>query len=120
MTSRSPGRTDQELLTFSTCFADRKPVVWSNEPEAVDDSSVVDSITAAYSEVVHWKQNLFSIPFRQERGEAFLTELTRLLRAFDKHDLEGIALKAFYPHSSFNGLIQPSEVMTTSSACRAG
>ena len=52
MTS-SPGRADQELPTFATCSADRSSVVWSNEPEAVDGSSVVDSITASYSEVVH-------------------------------------------------------------------
>ena len=94
VTSRSPGRADQELPTFSTCSADRSSVVWSNEPEAVDGSSVVDSITAAYSEVVHWRQNLFTIPYGQE-GKAFITELTRLLRAFvDKSGLEGIALKA--------------------------
>ena len=93
-TSRSPGRTDQELPTFATCSADRSSVVWSNDPEAVDGLSVVDSITAAYSEVVHWRQNLFTIPFGQE-GKAFITELTRLLRAFvDKSGLEGIALKA--------------------------
>ena len=55
---------------------------------------MVDSITAAYSEVVHSRQNLFTIPYGQE-GKAFNTELTRLLRAFvDKSGLEGIALKA--------------------------
>ena len=94
VTSRSPGRTDQELPTFSTCSADRSSVVCSNEPEAVDGASVVDSITAAYSVVVHWRQNLFTIPYGQE-GKSFITELTRLLRAFvDKSGLEGIALKA--------------------------
>ena len=42
----------------------------------------------------NWRQNLFTIPYGQE-GKAFITELTRLLRAFvDKSGLEGIALKA--------------------------
>ena len=69
-------------------------IVWSDEPEVVEGSSVVDSIQAAYSEIVHWRQNLFTVPYGSA-GKAFVKEMTRLLRAFsEQSSLEGIAVKA--------------------------
>ena len=51
-----------------------------NEDSTVDFSSVVDSINAAYAEIIHWKKNLFSVPFGR-MGKTFVDELTRLFQA---------------------------------------
>ena len=51
------------LPTFKAKTAVGDHVPWSDHPTAVDFPSVVDSINAAYAEVVHWKNNLFSVPF---------------------------------------------------------
>ena len=85
---------DNALPTFVPCSSDWSSTVWSSEPGAVDVPSVVDSVNAAYGEAVHWRQNLFTVPYGQE-GKAFITELTRLVKAFsDRSSLEGIAIKA--------------------------
>ena len=48
----------------------------------------------AYNEVVHWKMNLFLVPFGSV-GKCFIAELARLYRAFATSSaLECIALKA--------------------------
>ena len=96
-TAEAESTTDRnfhELPAFTPFISDRNEIVWSDEPGVVDGSSVVDSINAAHSEIVHWRQNLFTVPFGHE-GKAFIAELTRLLRAFvDKSCLEIIAVKA--------------------------
>ena len=49
------------------------------------------AIDDAYSQVVHWRPNLFKIPC----GKQFVVELTRLFNAFAlESDLKSIALKA--------------------------
>ena len=56
-----------------------------------DSGHFSDTINAAYAEVVHWKLNLFKVPF----GKAFVSELARLFKAFATGSaLESIALKA--------------------------
>lgn len=51
-------------------------------------------VNHAYSEVVHWKQNLFRVP-SGTAGNKFVSELTRLFQAFaDSSSLESIALTA--------------------------
>ena len=48
----------------------------------------------AYSEVVHWEKNAFTVPF-DNTGEEFVLQLSRLLRAYaDGTALESIALMA--------------------------
>ena len=48
----------------------------------------------AYDEVVHWKRNLFVVPFGKA-GKEFVQELTRLFHCCgEKSALECIALKA--------------------------
>ena len=54
----------------------------------------MQSVTAAYSEVVHWKNNIFSVPYGNA-GKKIVTELSKLYRAFaERTALESIALKA--------------------------
>ena len=43
-----------------------------------------DLITSAYEEVVHWKHNVFMIPF-VKAGKAFVRELAKLYHAFADH-----------------------------------
>ena len=51
-------------------------------------------LEVAYSEVVHWKRNLFQIP-RGEVGGKFVSELARLFQGYAyASNLESIALKA--------------------------
>ena len=53
-----------------------------------------DLITSAYEEVVHWKHNVFMIPFGKA-GKAFVKELAKLYQAFADHSaLHSIALMA--------------------------
>ena len=59
-----------------------------------DPSTFITSISAAYSEVVHWKKNIFQVPFGQS-GKKFVLELSRLFRAYSEGSaLECVALKA--------------------------
>ena len=52
------------------------------------------AIDDAYSQVVHWRPNLFKIP-SGACGKQFVVEITRLFNAFAlENDLESIALKA--------------------------
>ena len=52
----------------------------------------VSIINAAYNEVIHWKGNLFSVPYGS-CGKAFVSELSRLIRAYaERSSLESVAL----------------------------
>ena len=93
------------LPTYQASAAVRDQTRWSDEPIAVDVPSVVDSINAAYAEIVHWRRNLFLVPFGKV-GKAFVHELSRLHQAVGEHSsLETIAmvlpaLLLQRPHSS--------------------
>ena len=51
-------------------------------------------IDRAYSEIVHWRRNLFKIP-SGKAGTVFVNELTHLLSAYaDATTMENIAMKA--------------------------
>ena len=53
----------------------------------------------AYDEVVHWKTNLFLVPFGSV-GKSFITEVARLYRAVATSSaLESVALQKPYPKS---------------------
>ena len=61
--------------------------------DTIEGSDFVDRVTAAYDEVVHWKRNLFVVPFGKV-GKEFVLELSCLFRSYgEKTSLECIALK---------------------------
>ena len=45
----------------------------------VDSAVRIDHMNDAYDEIVHWRMNLFSVPFGSQ-GKCFITELARLYR----------------------------------------
>ena len=64
--------------------------IWGNH----DSAYMLKSMENAYSEVVHWQKNTFTVPFGKA-GKEFVFELSRLLRAYaDGSALESIALMA--------------------------
>ena len=61
---------------------------WCN----VDGSMYKEAITNAYSEVVHWKRNIFKVPLGRA-GKSFVHELFHLFKAYaEGNSLELIAL----------------------------
>ena len=64
---------------------------WS---DYVDGATFSQKVTDAYDEVVHWRSNLFLVPYGRI-GKEFVQELSRLISAFGEGSaLEGIAIKA--------------------------
>ena len=62
--------------------------IWGNQ----DSAFMLKSLEDAYSEVVHWQNNTFTVPFGKA-GKELVFELSRLLRAYaDGSALESIAL----------------------------
>ena len=60
----------------------------------IEGSDFVERVNIAYDEVVHWKRNLFMVPFGKA-GREFVQELTHLFRCYgERSALECIALKA--------------------------
>ena len=58
----------------------------------VVDSAFSSTVKAAYSEVVHWKRNIFTVP-SEAQGKKFTNELSRLFRAYaEVSALESVAL----------------------------
>lgn len=63
---------------------------WGN----VDGETITQRINEAYSEIVHWRHNLFKVP-SGKAGTQFVEELARLLTTYaDGTPLENIAMKA--------------------------
>lgn len=59
-----------------------------------DSTVFTTTLNIAYAEAVHWKMNLFKVPYGKA-GKAFVSELARLFKAFATSSaLESIALKA--------------------------
>ena len=57
-------------------------------------STFAQTLEEAYDEVVHWRRNLFQIPFGNA-GKSFVLELSRLFRAYAEGSaLESTAMKA--------------------------
>ena len=80
--------TSNQLPEFQP--ACNSPFVWG----ALDSASFTTLLESAYTEVAHWKNNLFKIP-QGNAGKSFTTELSRLFSAFATCSaLEPIALKA--------------------------
>ena len=51
-------------------------------------------LNAAFAEAVHWKMNLFKVPY-EKAGKSFVSELARLFKGFATSSaLESVALKA--------------------------
>ena len=56
--------------------------------------SFSNSLNRAYDEAIHWKMDLFRVPYGKA-GKAFVSELARLFRSFAEGTaLESVALKA--------------------------
>ena len=56
--------------------------------------AILDVINYSYEEVIHWKPNLFLVPFGSA-GTSFVKEVARLFQAFaDKSSLERVSMKA--------------------------
>ena len=78
-----------QLPTFSPVA---EPVfTWGSCDSA---TTFINSLNATYDEIVHWKPNLFRVPFGRA-GKAFVSELATLYRAFATSSaMESIAMKA--------------------------
>ncbi len=60
----------------------------------IDPESFTQQLNKTYSEVVHWKRNIFSVP-SGKAGKSFVSELSRLFRSYAEGSaLESVALKA--------------------------
>ena len=58
-----------------------------------DGKTFINSIELCYSEIVHWRKNLFRVP-TGKAGKAFVHELARLFRAVaDSSALESVAMR---------------------------
>ena len=56
--------------------------------------AILDVINSSYEEVIHWKPNLFLVPFGSA-GTSFVKEVASLFQAFaDKSSLERVSMKA--------------------------
>ena len=65
------------------------PFKWGEHNSA----TIMQSLDEAYSEVVHWQNNILKVPFGNA-GKGFVAELSRLYRAYaDGSALEAIGLK---------------------------
>ena len=78
----------------------------------VEGSDFVDRVNIAYDKVVHWKRNLFVVPFGKA-GKEFVQELTCLFHCYgEKSALECIALKVAMLFCTL--LLQKSRVSASS------
>ena len=60
----------------------------------IDSATFIHSIDAAYAEVVHWRKNIFTVPYGNA-GKSFVSELSRLFRAYaDSSALESVTMQA--------------------------
>ena len=60
----------------------------------MEDTHFTRYLSDAYSELVHWRRNVFSIP-SGKCGKELISEIARLLQAYaEATALESIALKA--------------------------
>ena len=60
----------------------------------LDSTQFTDNLNAAFAEAVHWKMNVFRVPYGKA-GKSFVSELARLFKAFATSSaLESVALKA--------------------------
>ena len=61
----------------------------------LDSKTFTELISKAYKEVVFWRRNVFSVPYGNNCGKAFVSELARLFHAYAAGSaLESITLKA--------------------------
>ncbi len=92
-TDRDPLVNTQQdpRMELPPCSPTNEPVFTWGTHDANDFSTILE---AAYTEVIHWRKNSFTIPFGNA-GKEFVTELAKLYSAFASASaLESIALKA--------------------------
>ena len=73
---RSNGPENEPMLPQFTSMAD--PVFTWGEHDA---TQFTDTANAAYTEAVHWRMNIFMVPYGKA-GKTFVSELARLFKAF--------------------------------------
>ena len=72
------------------CFTPNGDFQWGD----ISGGQFCEFIVSAYEEVVHWRPNVFMIPFGKA-GKSFVWELAKLYQAFaDQSALHSIALMA--------------------------
>ena len=60
----------------------------------LDAATFIHSVTSVYVEVIHWRQNIFTVPYGKA-GKMLVSELSRFFRSYAEGSvLEPIALKA--------------------------
>ena len=75
----------------------------------IDGISFSNAINSAYYKVIHWKHNLFSIPWGRA-GTSFISELASLFRAHgEKSSLESVSLHA--------AMVMPALLLQKPHAC---
>ena len=85
----------------------------------VNSETFTTSIRTAYTEVVHWKRNIFSVPSGSV-GKAFVNEVAMLYHAYaDSSAFEVIALSAttILPDTSFTETTCTSEIQGMRTYC---
>jgi len=84
VTERNPGNCDPFVFKPCTDF------MWNE----ISGEKVCEFLISAYEEVIHWKPNIFLIPFGKA-GKLFIKELARLYQAFaDDSAISSVALLA--------------------------
>ena len=80
--------------TCASCHLKPTCHVKLNQPECSSDENFCEAISDAYERVVHWRRNVFNVPYGASGG-AFVDELARLIRGFaEANSLRLIAWKA--------------------------
>ena len=79
-----------ELIDYSPAFEPCTDFLWND----ISGDEVCKFLMSAYEEIIHWKPNIFLIPYGKA-GRSFVQELARLYQAFAEDSaLSSIALTA--------------------------
>ena len=87
-----------EVNTAETIIPTMPCCQHTNEPNfmwgTVDGTSFSKAINSAYYQAIHWRHNLFQVPWGKV-GTSFVTELASLFRSYGESTaLESVALRA--------------------------
>lgn len=74
---------------YASACAHDSDYLWGSH----DEPTMCDKVNACYSEIIHWKRNVFRIPSGKS-GKAFIGDMAKLFQAFAKTRIESFALTA--------------------------
>ena len=84
----SEGMGEPTLPPFAPACSPDSAYMWGS----LDGPTMCDKVIACYSEVIHWKRNVFRIP-SGKAGKAFVSEMAKLFQAFaEENRIESFAL----------------------------